>query len=107
MTPADYKAERQRRGTLKGVAALLGIHWTTLARREAGVIELTTEMALAMRSLPLRKPKRFRKGTNARRGAKPLPAKKSRARTTVAMVPQVPSIVEATHPTYHPNSHTA
>ena len=58
MTFADYKTERQRRGTLKGVAALLGIHWTTLARRESGVIELTTEMALAIRSLPLRKPKR-------------------------------------------------
>ena len=41
MTPAKYKTERQKRGTLKGVAALLGIHWTTLARRESGVIELT------------------------------------------------------------------
>lgn len=64
MIPADYKAERQRRGTLKGVAEQLGIHWTTLARRESGVIELTTEMALAMRSLPLRKTKDSRKGTN-------------------------------------------
>jgi hypothetical protein len=64
MTPESYKAERQRRGTLKSVAALLGIHWTTLARRESGVIELTTEMALALCSLPLRKPKRSRKGTN-------------------------------------------
>ena len=66
MSPADYKIERQRRGTLKGVAALLGIHWTTLARRESGVIELTTEMALAIRSLPPRKPKRSRKGTNVK-----------------------------------------
>lgn len=65
MTPSDYKSERQRRGTLKGVAALLGIHWTTLARRESGVIELTTEMALAMRSLPLRKTKDASKGTNS------------------------------------------
>jgi hypothetical protein len=64
MSPADYKIERQRRGTLKVVAALLGIHWTTLARRESGVIELTTEMAMAIRSLPLRKPKRSLKGTN-------------------------------------------
>lgn len=64
VTAEKFKSERQRRGTLKGVAALLGIHWTTLARRESGVIELTTEMALAMRSLPLRKPKRSRKGTN-------------------------------------------
>src|SRR5690606_3997426 len=58
MTAADYKSERQKRGTLKEVAALLGIHWTTLARRESGVIELTTEMALAMSSPPLRKTKR-------------------------------------------------
>jgi len=64
MTSAEYKTERQLRGTLKGVSALLGIHWTTLARRESGVIELTTEMALALCSLPLRKPKRSRKGTN-------------------------------------------
>ena len=64
MTFAYYKTERQRRGTLKVVAALLGIHWTTLARRESGAIKLTTEMALAMRSLPLRKPKRSRKGAN-------------------------------------------
>lgn len=48
MTPADYKKERQQRGTLKSVAALLDIHWTTLARRESGVIELTTEMVLAI-----------------------------------------------------------
>jgi len=68
MTPADYKIERQRRGTLKGAAALLGIHWTTLARRESGVIELTIEMALAMRSLPLRKTKDSRKGTNNKLG---------------------------------------
>lgn len=64
VTPADYKKERQQRGTLKSVAALLDIHWTTLARRESGVIELTTEMVLAIRSLPPRKPKRSRKGTN-------------------------------------------
>lgn len=64
MTPESYKTERQRRGTLKGVAALLGIHWTTLARRESGVIALTTEIWLALHSLPLRKTKRVRKGTN-------------------------------------------
>jgi hypothetical protein len=64
MSPATYKSERQLRGTLKGVAALLGIHWTTLARRESGVIELTTEMALAIRSLPQATKRRSRKGTN-------------------------------------------
>jgi len=54
MTSASYKSERQRRGTLKSVAAQLDIHWTTLARRESSVIKLTTEMYLALCSLPLR-----------------------------------------------------
>ncbi len=65
MTPADYKTERQRRGTLKKVAALLGKHWTTLARRESGEIAFDREMWLALCSLPLRKPKLPRKGTNS------------------------------------------
>lgn len=64
MTPSDYKAERQRRGTLKNVAALLGKHWTTIARRESGEITFDREMWLALCSLPLRKPKRSRKGAN-------------------------------------------
>lgn len=66
MSPNQYKIERQQRGTLKGVAALLGVHWTTLARRESGAIEITTEAALALRSLPIRSPKRprTRKGQN-------------------------------------------
>ena len=61
MTPESYKTERQKRGTLKGVAALLGVHWTTVARRESGAIELTNEAALALQSLPLRSPKEPRK----------------------------------------------
>lgn len=64
MTPADYKTERQRRGTLKKVAALLGKHWTTIARRESGEITFDREMWLALCSLPLCKPKLPRKGTN-------------------------------------------
>jgi len=54
MSPAEYKSERQRRGTLKSVAAQLGVHWTTLARRESAAIEITIEAGLALRSLPLR-----------------------------------------------------
>jgi hypothetical protein len=61
MTPADYKTERQKRGTLKGVAALLGVHWTTVARRESGAIEFSNEAVLALQSLPLRSPKEPRK----------------------------------------------
>ena len=64
MSPADYKTERQRRGTLKGVAALLGKHWTTIARRESGEITFDREIWLALCSLPLRKAKDSRKGTN-------------------------------------------
>lgn len=52
MDNGTYKAERQKRGTLKGVAALLGVHWTTVARRESGAIELTNEAVLALLSLP-------------------------------------------------------
>jgi len=65
MNAASYKSERQRRGTLKGVAALLGKHWTTIARRESGEITFDREMWLALCSLPLRKAKDPRKGTNA------------------------------------------
>jgi len=75
MNAASYKSERQRRGTLKGVAALLGKHWTTIARRESGEITFDREMWLALCSLPLRKTKDSRKGTNetssATGGAKP------------------------------------
>jgi hypothetical protein len=61
MDAATYKNERQKRGTLKGVAALLGVHWTTIARRESGVIEFGHEAVLALQSLPLRSPKEPRK----------------------------------------------
>ena len=65
MAPADYKTERKKRGTLKEVAALLGKHWTTIARRESGEITFDREMWLALCSLPPRKTKDFRTGTNA------------------------------------------
>ena len=61
MTKETYKIEREKRGTLKDVAALLGVHWTTVARRESGAIELTNEAALALMTLPLRSPKEPRK----------------------------------------------
>ena len=63
MTKETYKIERQKRGTLKDVAALLGVHWTTVARRESGAIEITNEAALALLSLPEspRKPRKPQK----------------------------------------------
>jgi len=61
MDAATYKIERQKRGTLKGVAALLGVHWTTVARRESGAIEFSNEAVLALQSLPLRSPQKPRK----------------------------------------------
>jgi len=71
MNAASYKTERQRRGTLKGVAALLGKHWTTIARRESGEITFDREMWLALCSLPLRKTKDSRKGTNDKAELRP------------------------------------
>ena len=73
MSAENYKNECEKRGTLKGVAALLGVHWTTVARRESGAIELTTEAVLALRSLPLRspqKPRKRRPNAEVRHGAK-------------------------------------
>ncbi len=58
VTPSEYKTERQKRGTLKGVAALLGVHWVTLQKREAGASgwPISREAELAM--LSLRVPKK-------------------------------------------------
>ena len=53
MTPTEYKTLRQERGTLKEVAALLGVHWVTLQKRESGADgwPISQEAALAMQSL--------------------------------------------------------
>jgi hypothetical protein len=69
MTPAEYKSLRQQRGTLKEVAALLGVHWVTLQKRESGASgwPISTEAALAMQSL---KPKKKRSPTKKPRQAK-------------------------------------
>jgi len=61
----NYRTERQRRGSQKGVALLLGVDWRTIQRREAGEVPITRETWLALCSLPLRKMKDSRKGTNA------------------------------------------
>jgi transcriptional regulator with XRE-family HTH domain len=51
MTAADYKSERQQRGTQTEVAALLGVTQVTLSRRETGG-EITKEAWLALLSIP-------------------------------------------------------
>jgi hypothetical protein len=55
MTPAEYAAERRKRGTQAEVAGMLGIHRVSLARREIGAPDcpITTEAALAILALPL------------------------------------------------------
>lgn len=58
----NYRSERQRRGSQKGVALLLGVDWRTVQRREAGEVPITLETWLALCSLPLRKTKDYRKG---------------------------------------------
>ena len=58
MTPADYKMERQRRGTQTVVAALLGIHQVTIARRETGALPISTEAERALLSLPKKRKKK-------------------------------------------------
>lgn len=48
MTPAQYRTMRQRIGTQEHVAKLLGINRVTLARRETGVLPISTEAILAL-----------------------------------------------------------
>jgi hypothetical protein len=51
MTPCEYKTERQKRGTQQGVAALLGVDYHTIQRRESGEIKITREAEIALLSL--------------------------------------------------------
>lgn len=48
MIAAEYKEHRQKLGTLKEVAELLGVHWITVQRRESGALVITIEAANAM-----------------------------------------------------------
>lgn len=52
MTPADYKAARELRGSQVAVAAKLGVRQATISERETGVISITKEAALALSALP-------------------------------------------------------
>lgn len=52
MTPAEYKAHREKLGlTQAGLAVLLGVPRETISRRENGIQSITEEMALALRAL--------------------------------------------------------
>lgn len=50
-TRETYRATRRKLGTQADVAALLGIHRTTLAKRESALEPISTEAALAMRAI--------------------------------------------------------
>jgi len=52
MSPADYKTQRELRGTQSSVAALLGVTQVTIARRETGAQVITREAWLALNALP-------------------------------------------------------
>ncbi len=52
MNAADYKIQREQRGTQMIVAALLGISRITLSRRETGVLPISREAELAICALP-------------------------------------------------------
>jgi hypothetical protein len=53
VTPAQYRKERQRRGTQTQVAKLLGVHWMTISRRERGELPINREAGLALLALPV------------------------------------------------------
>ncbi len=60
MTPADYQRERQLRGTQESVAAQLGVHAQTIAKRERGAPDapITREAWLALLSVPKKRKRR-------------------------------------------------
>ena len=61
MSPAEYKATREKLGlTQAGLAALLGLAREAIVRREAGTQRITEEAAIALRSFPRPKTKSAR-----------------------------------------------
>lgn len=53
MTATQYRTARRARGTVQDVAPKIGVHITTLQRRERGDIPITKEAELVLLSLPL------------------------------------------------------
>ncbi len=60
MTADQYKSARTLRGTQTAVAAMLGVHQVTIARRETGSIPITREAEIALLALPTLRPVRRR-----------------------------------------------
>lgn len=60
MTPEEYRIERQLRGTQESVAAQLGVHAQTIAKRERGAPDapITREAWLALLSLAKKRQRR-------------------------------------------------
>jgi transcriptional regulator with XRE-family HTH domain len=52
MTSTEYRDARKKRGTQHAVAAALGVHQVTIARRETGVQPINREAELALLALP-------------------------------------------------------
>ena len=58
MNHAEYKLEREQRGTQESVAALLQVSRVTVARRETGELPINREAELAILSLPKKRKRR-------------------------------------------------
>ena len=52
MTADEYRDARKKRGTQHAVAAALGVHQVTIARRETGAQPINREAELALLALP-------------------------------------------------------
>ena len=53
MTAKQYKQARRARGFITDVAAKVGVHWTTINKRELGTIPITKEAELVLLGIPL------------------------------------------------------
>ena len=54
MTSQDYRAARVERGSQQKVAAMLGVSYHTVQRRESGESPINTEAVRALLSLPVK-----------------------------------------------------
>jgi len=52
MTATQYRRERRARGTIPDIAALVGVHVTTINKRERGEIPVNKQAELLLMSLP-------------------------------------------------------
>jgi DNA-binding XRE family transcriptional regulator len=81
MTAEQYKAARERLGvTQSKLADILGITRETVTRRETGAATITSEAAMAIRSIPVPKGDPDVAVAAARRDEKPVPLRSVRTR---------------------------